>query len=94
VYGALRELIGGRVATAAYGRFENRRYQGAQLVAQGRTDQVVIAGITADYVIQRFFYVGVGYTLTLARTNNSDAAAGDGVDYTKHVVVGRIGVLY
>jgi hypothetical protein len=93
VYAALREYIGGRVATAAYARFENRGYQGQQLT-QARTDQVVIAGITADYVIQRVFYIGVGYTLTLARTNNTDAAASGGVDYTKHLVVGRLGVVY
>jgi len=90
-YAALREYIGGRVATAAYGRLENRRYQGgAQLATQERTDQVVIAGLTADYVIQRVFYIGVGYTLTLARTDNTDL----GVDYTKHLVVGRLGVVY
>jgi hypothetical protein len=91
VYAALREYIGGRVATAAYARFENRSYQGQG--AGGRTDQVVIAGLTADYVIQRFFYIGVGYTLTLARTNNT-ATAIPGVDYTKHLIVGRLGVVY
>ena len=91
VYAALRELIGGRVATALYARFENRGYQGAQF---GRTDQVVIGGLTADYVIQRFFYIGVGYTLTLARSNNTDAQKNGGVDYTKHLIVGRLGVVY
>ena len=95
-YAALRDFIGGRVALAAYGRFENRKYHGGPLLAaQGRTDQVVIAGLSADYVIQRVFYIGVGYTLTLARTNNSDAATNvGGVDYTKHMVVGRLGVVY
>ena len=92
VYAAFREYIGGRVATAAYGRFENRGYQG--LGAQGRTDQVVIAGLTADYVIQRIFYAGVGYTLTLARTNNTAALNNGGVDYTKHLIVARLGVVY
>jgi hypothetical protein len=90
-YAALREFIGGRVATAAYGRFENRRYQGA---IQGRTDQVAIAGLTADYVIQRVFYIGVGYTLTLARSNNTDPATNGGVDFTKHLLVGRLGIVY
>jgi hypothetical protein len=92
VYAALREYIGGRVATAAYARFENRAYQGAG----GRTDQVVIGGLTADYVIQRFFYIGVGYTLTLAHTNDTDLVANSsaGVDYTKHLIVGRLGVVY
>jgi hypothetical protein len=90
VYAAFREYIGGRVATAAYARFENRAYQ----VTPSRTDQVVIAGLTADYVIQRVFYIGVGYTLTLARTNNTDALNNGGVDYTKHLIVGRLGVVY
>ena len=89
VYAALHEYIGGRVATAAYARFENRAYQGAG----GRTDQVVIGGLTADYVIQRFFYIGLGYTLTLARTNNT-ATPTPGVDYTKHLIVARLGVVY
>ena len=95
-YAAFREFIGGRVATAAYGRLENRKYQGGSLT-QSRTDQVVIAGLTADYVIQRVFYVGVGYTLTLARSNNTDTATPNsnaGIDFTKHVVVGRLGVVY
>jgi hypothetical protein len=81
------------VATAAYARFENRAYQGAG----GRTDQVVIGGLTADYVIQRFFYIGVGYTLTLAHTNkteSTDPTTIPGVDYTKHLIVGRLGVVY
>ena len=88
VYAAFREYIGGRVATAAYARFENRAYQ----VTPSRTDKVVIAGLTADYVIQRVFYIGVGYTLTLART--TDLTAGGGVDYTKHLIVARLGVVY
>ena len=91
VYAALREYIGGRVATAAYARFENRRYQG---LAQSRTDQVVIGGLTADYVIQRVLYIGVGYTLTLARTDNTNPATNGGNDFTKHVVVARVGVVY
>jgi hypothetical protein len=54
----------------------------------------VIAGLTADYVIQRIFYAGVGYTLTLARTNNTAALNNGGVDYTKHLIVARLGVVY
>jgi hypothetical protein len=95
VYVALREFVGGRVALAGYGRFENRAYHGPAAVALNRTDKVVIAGLTADFVIQRFFYIGVGYTLTLARTSSDVVAATvGGVDYTKHVVVGRLGVVY
>ena len=89
VYGALRELVGGRVAVSASGRFEYRAYHGAEAGIQGRIDKIVTAGLTADYMIQRVFYLGVGYTLSFASTNNAT-----GVDYTKHVVVGRIGVLY
>jgi hypothetical protein len=54
----------------------------------------VIGGLTADYVIQRFFYIGVGYTLTLAHSNNTDPLKNGGVDYTKHLIVGRLGVVY
>jgi hypothetical protein len=89
VYGALRELVGGRVAVAASARYENRRYHGALFATQPRTDNVVTAGLTADYMIQRVFYLGVGYTLSFASTDSST-----GVDYTKHVVVARAGVVY
>jgi hypothetical protein len=57
----------------------------------------VIGGLTADYLIQRVLYIGVGYTLTLARTNDAtsdDNPGGTGVDFTKHVVVGRLGIVY
>jgi len=101
VYAALREFVGGRVALGAYARFENRQYQGAQTngaaQANNRIDQVVIGGLTADYLIQRVLYIGVGYTLTLARTNDAtsgDNPRGTGVDFTKHVVVGRLGIVY
>jgi hypothetical protein len=101
VYAALREFVGGRVALAAYGRFENRKYQGAQTngaQANDRIDQVVIAGLTADYLIQRVLYIGVGYTLTLARTNDEptedNPTNGTGINFTKHVVVGRVGIVY
>ena len=93
VYGSLRDLVGGRVVLSAYARFENRRYHGAQFTTQGRTDNVVTAGLTADYMIQRVFYLGVGYTLTYVSTNNQSSNGG-GVDFTKHVVVARAGVLY
>jgi hypothetical protein len=98
IYAALREFVGGRVALGAYGRFENRQYQGAQsngTTAHDRIDQVVIAGLTADYLIQRVLYIGVGYTLTLARSNDTDPdTGGTGVDFTKHVLVGRVGIVY
>jgi hypothetical protein len=90
VYAALQEFVGGRVSLGLYGRFENRRFQGVG--AANRTDNYVIAGLTADYVIRRMFYFGVGYSLSL-NTSNIDQAAG-GTDYTKHLIVGRLGVVY
>ena len=87
VYGALRELVAGRVAVSASGRFEYRNYYGTEAGVKGRTDKLVSASLTADDMIQRVFYLGVGYTLSFASTNNLT-----GVDYTKHVIVGRLGV--
>jgi hypothetical protein len=92
VYAALQEFVGGRVSLGAYGRFENRRFQSAQ--ALNRTDNYVIAGLTADYIIRRMFYVGVGYSLTLNTTSSGQAANAGGIDYTKHLIVGRLGVVY
>ena len=90
VYAALQELVGGRIFLGLYGRFENRRFQGVG--AANRTDNFVIAGLTADYVIRRMFYFGVGYSLTLNTTNSTQEAGG--IEYTKHVIVGRLGVVY
>jgi hypothetical protein len=88
VYGAYRQMIAGRVVTYAYGRYENRRFGGGT-----RTDNYIIGGVSIDYMIGNFILAGVGYTLNLNRSSNTDPATG-GTDYAKHVLLFRLGVVY
>jgi hypothetical protein len=101
VYAALRQLVGGRLALAGYGRFEYRNYNGHVTALDGttsgftRTDKAAMAGVTADVILARMLYVGVGYNLTFLTTpSNPPAGTPQGVDYTKHVVTGRLGLVY
>jgi hypothetical protein len=100
IYAALRQLVAGRVALAGYARFEYRMYNGqttagGATVAIDRTDKAVMAGLTADILLARMFYVGVGYSLTYLTTDQSaTTAAMLGIDYTKHMVTGRLGFVY
>ncbi len=102
VYGAYRQMIAGRFVTYAYGRYENRRFVGSGLtnsprsdLTNSRTDNNIIAGVSIDYMIGNFFLAGASYTLSLNRssdTNPADATAG--IDYAKHVLLFRVGVVY
>lgn len=87
IYGAYRQMIAGRVVTYAYGRFENRRFG-----TVSRTDNYIIGGVSIDYMIGNFFLAGASYTLNLNRT--SDNSATGGIDYAKHVLLFRLGVVY
>jgi hypothetical protein len=90
IYGAYRQMIAGRVVTYAYGRYENRRFGGVR-----RTDNNLMGGVSLDYMIGNFFLAGASYTLSLNRSSNTDATSGTGgVDYAKHVLLFRLGVVY
>jgi hypothetical protein len=85
---ALGALVGG-----LHGSFEWRRYQNyknAENVSVDRHDLLFGAGVSFDYFIQRWFYGGVTYQLTLDRPSNDPAA----VAYTKHQVFARLGLAY
>jgi hypothetical protein len=101
IYAALRQLIAGRVALAGYGRFEYRNYRGKDTTTDTsidlRTDKVFMAGLTVDYIIARMVYLGVGYNVTYLKTDlpdNLPAGSLVGIDYTKHIVTGRLGFVY
>jgi hypothetical protein len=88
-----------KLVLRAFGRYEYRRYQGFTGPGQipvPRKDHVLVTGAQLDYFIQRWFYAGVAYSLTLDRVNESElAAAGEtSLSYTKQQVFGRIGVTY
>jgi len=94
-YLGLRQSIASRLIFGLSGRYEYRQYRGPTLVGGPdvkRNDNLVSAGALLDYYIQQWFYAGVSYNLGF---NDSDVPpAQGGIDYTKQVVLGRVGVVY
>jgi hypothetical protein len=91
---SVAQQIGLFVFRGFYG-YEYRRYKGPTLgLPTNRHDHTQRAGAVADFFIQRWFFAGAGYSLMVNRTTNVDVAAFPAVDYTKHVVLGRLGITY
>jgi hypothetical protein len=88
IYGAFQQMVASRVVTYLFGRYENRRF-GAE--ATGRTDNYIMGGAAIDYIIGKFLLVGASYSLNLNRTAGGSIP---GVDYTKHILLFRLGVTY
>jgi hypothetical protein len=94
----------GAFVLSANGRYEYRRYKGMQVRSDGvaadiaRNDNIWLISVQADYFLQRWFYVGVGYASLINRATIPDSAtpiADDiALDYTKHLIVGRLGITY
>jgi hypothetical protein len=87
-------MVASRVVTYLYGRYENRRF-GA--TASGRVDNYVLGGVALDYMIGHFFLAGASYSLNLNRTASTGNASAGGIpaiDYTKHVLLFRLGAVY
>jgi len=97
VYAGMNQLIASRLAIGLRGRYEYRRYDGIQSggMTIERTDNVLTVGAQMDYFIKRWFYAGVVYALTFNSSTETPATATvTGVDYAKHQILGRVGVLY
>ena len=87
IYGTFQQMVASRVVTYLFGRYENRRF------GTGRHDNNVMGGVALDYIIGKFLLAGASYSLNLNRTTQT--AAGDpGLDYTKHILLFRLGVMY
>jgi hypothetical protein len=89
----------GPVTIAAGGRYEHRRYHGFQMgVPLSRVDNIFQTRVQADYQLQRWFHAGVSYTNMISRSDDVDsgpmAALIPDADYTKHVILGRLGITY
>ena len=89
IYGAYQQMIASRVVAYLFGRFENRRFGGGA----SRTDNFAMGGVSVDYMVGNFILAGASYSLNLNRTTQSSANSG-GIDYTKHVLLFRLGVVY
>lgn len=97
-------LIGARLMLGINAGYRHRTYGGIPenqpqfLVDTERTDNIVEGGLTADFAVIEWLYVGAAYYLT---ANSSDytrrSDTGDDVQtdsYTKHVILGRVEVAY
>ena len=92
IYGAFQQMVASRVVTYLFGRFENRRFGGGS----GRVDNYVMGGVAIDYMIGKFFQAGASYSLNLNRTTTvgTGPLASSPLDYTKHVLLFRLGLMY
>jgi hypothetical protein len=96
IYGVYQQMIAGRVVAYLYGRYENRRFGNST----GRSDNYLMGGVSVDYMVGKFFLAGASYSLHLNRSSQSAPAGtgapttATGVDYTKHVLLLRVGVVY
>jgi hypothetical protein len=91
IYAAYQQMVASRLITYLFGRYENRRYN----VASNRADNYIVGGVSLDYAIRNFFMAGASYSLSFNRTSDTGAQSPTrGVDYTKHVLLFRLGVMY
>jgi hypothetical protein len=94
---ALNQQIAAFVLRGFYG-YEFRRYQGLQAgMPVSRRDHLHSAGVQADYFIQRWFFAGVRYNVDINRSNLGDVSVGaqsSTADYTKQIILGRLGFTY
>lgn len=98
VTASIAQQIGAFVLTGG-SRYEYRRYQGftTAMLPISRNDHVIQTSVQADYFLQRWFYAGVGYAHLINRSSGLEPTAGGtevGLDYTKHLIVGRLGLSY
>jgi hypothetical protein len=85
IYGTFQQMVASRVVTYLFGRYENRRF------GNGRIDNNVMGGVALDYMAGKFLLAGASYSLNLNRTTTGGP---DQLDYTKHILLFRLGVMY
>ncbi len=94
---SISQMVASRLALGLGGRYEYRRYAGLSVAGAvvSRKDSILIGGAQADYFIKRWLYAGIVYAITFNdSTEEPDTSTVVGVDYTKHQVLGRVGVIY
>jgi hypothetical protein len=105
IYGAFQQMVASRVVTYLFGRFENRRFGKVPNEDRSRVDNYVMGGVALDYMIGKFFQAGASYSLNLNRTatastitttdsNGNPVVTRSSLDYTKHVLLLRVGLMY
>jgi hypothetical protein len=88
----------GPVSLTLAGRYEYRRYKGFQFGQPiGRKDNIYQVRLSADYLFQKWFYTGFSYSTLISRSSDAAASAmmaAGALDYSKHLILGRVGVTY
>jgi hypothetical protein len=100
IYGAFQQMVASRVVTYLFGRFENRRFGAVPGEDKSRVDNFVMGGVALDYMIGKFLQAGASYSLNLNRTATASTGVVNGtpttseLNYTKHVLLFRLGLMY
>jgi hypothetical protein len=95
----VNQAIGRRLVAGLEGRYEWRRYAfvtpNMMSSTFGREDHVVVGLAKVDYFIQKWFYAGIGYTITSNSSNLAKTSANAlGANYLKQQILGRVGFTY
>jgi hypothetical protein len=97
-YAGLAYMIGSRLQVGAQARYEMKTFSGARDSAGtpiDRSDNLLVGHLAADYFMQAWLFGGVAYTAMINASNATQTAATVGaLDYTKHVVMARVGIVY
>lgn len=94
---AFNQGLGSRLVFGIEGRYEYRVYRNFRFLMMpfDRRDHIVFGGAKLDFFIQKWFYAGIGYSVSFDESNLDMAQANVvGVDYTKHLILGRVGITY
>ena len=89
IYGTFQQMVASRVVTYLFGRLENRGFGGDI----HRNDVNVMGGVALDYIVGKFLLAGASYSLNLNRTTSNTGSTTD-LNYTKHVLLFRLGAVY
>jgi hypothetical protein len=95
VYASYVQQIAGRLALDLSGRYNHADFQGFVSVpgtVVPRTDNIYQVGISLDYFLRNWAYVGVGYSL---QGDSSDYSLnGVSASYVKQLILARLGMTY
>lgn len=96
VYAILSWLVAQRLQLQGYARFELREFRGGTL-SFARDDAFLQVGGSADVFLTSWLYAGASYILTANDSNQADLAMfmdSPGLNYQKHLILGRLGITY
>lgn len=93
-YASLNQQIAGRLVAQLWARYDYRQYYGIPGAVEQRKDHVTTAGAMVDFFIRSWAFIGGSYALSVNRSDYSTDPAAVGLNFTKHVVLARLGLTY